>query len=143
MAEADRVALCAARCEALAWCLAFAVEQRWCQLVTDHGSYLHMGFDALGAPFNFSAALRAVDELPTNPRAALDLDAPRIFHGARYALTFSRPFDLPDTERGEARSSLKASFFGRGDVAAQPDARRFMRQAHHRKHVVGERSVPA
>ena len=143
MAEPDRVALCAARCEALAWCLAFATEQRWCQLVTDHGSYLHMDFDALGVPFNFSVAVRAVDELPTSPRTAPHPPPPRVFNGARYALAFSRPYDLPDTDEGAARSSLKASVFGRGDVAAQPDARCFVRQAYHRKHVLGERRVPA
>ena len=155
MAEADRLALCAARCEALAWCLAFATEQRWCQLVTDHGSYLHMGFDALGVPSNFSQAVRAVDELPrrvlvgaaegsTRVRySAPHPPPPRVFNGERYALAFSRPFDLPDADEGAARSSLTASVFGRGDVAAQLDARCFVRQAYHRKHVLGERRVPA
>ena len=75
--------------------------------------------------------------------AAFGATAPRVFNGARYALSFSRPYDLPDTERGAARSSLRASAFGRGDVAAQPEARCFVRQAHHRKHVLGEVRVPA
>ena len=145
MAEADRLALCAARCDELAWCLAFSTERRWCQLVTDHGSFLHMGFDALGAPFNFSAAVRAAEELPASggSKSTAHPPPPRVFNGARYALSFSRPYDLPDTERGAARSSLRASAFGRGDVAAQPEARCFVRQAHHRKHVLGEVRVPA
>lgn len=145
MAEADRLALCAARCDELAWCLAFSTERRWCQLVTDHGSFLHMGFDALGAPSNFSAAVRAAEELPASEGSTSTPHppTPRVFNGARYALSLSRPYDLPDTERGAARSSLRASAFGRGDVAAQPEARCFVRQAYHRKHVLGEVRVPA
>ena len=143
LAEADRIQLCAAKCSGLAWCLGFATERHWCLLVTDLGSYTHMAFDVLGVPRNASAAVRALDAAPTDLRAALDLDAPRVFRGSRYALQLSRPYDLPATEEGVARGSYNASSFGAGGVAAQPDARCFVRQAHHRAHVLGEKRTPA
>ena len=128
--EAERVALCAARCDGLPWCLAFAIERHWCQLITDLGSFTHMAFDVLGAPTNRSSPVRELDATPTDLASALDLDAPRLFHGHRYALRLSRPYDLPATDEGAPRGAGYArSAFGGGGVAAQPDARCFVRQA--------------